>query len=215
MTYLNTVTEFNYTAPTISNVSPSVATPTANSTITFTADIQNATYAYLGYRSFKGNAFQKIEMFDDGLHNDGAAADGTYGVDLTLGGSDIQYYVYADNANAGMFSPERAEHEFYELTLSGGVVINEIMASNNITASDEYGEFDDWIELYNNSASAVDLSGYFLSDDPLDLLKWSIPNGTTISGNDYLIIWADNDLGQIPLHANFKLTSFHFLFSFK
>ena len=29
-----------------------------------------------------------------------------------------RYYVYAENANAGMFSPQRAEHEFYTANLS-------------------------------------------------------------------------------------------------
>ena len=68
------------------------------------------------------------------------------------------------------------------------------------------GEFDDWIELYNNSGSSIDLTGYFLSDDPDDLTKWEFPTGTFINGNDYLIIWADDDMAQAGIHANFKLS---------
>ncbi|MEZ4932743.1 MAG: hypothetical protein R2788_11550 [Saprospiraceae bacterium] len=60
-----------------------------------------------------------------------------------------------------MFSPERAEYVFHELSTSGSVVINELMASNQTSISDQNGEFDDWAELYNNSQSAVDISGWF------------------------------------------------------
>ncbi|UKN03382.1 CotH kinase family protein [Paracrocinitomix mangrovi] len=205
-TYLESHADFNLTTPVITGITPTPTAPVAYDVVTFTADIQNANYAYVGFRSYKGDPFQKVEMFDDGLHSDGAAGDGIWGTSITLGASDIQYYIYAENNDAGMFSPVRAEHEFYTLTLSSGVVINEIMPSNNITASDEFGEFDDWVELYNNGSSTVDLSGYFLSDDPLDILKWQIPLGTSIGAGEYLIIWCDND-GQTGLHTNFKLSS--------
>lgn len=205
-TYLSAHADFNHLEPTISNVTASPAIPTAYSTVTFTADISDADFAYLGYREYKAEHFTKYEMFDDGLHGDGAAADGVWGVQLVLTASDAQYYIYADNADAGKFSPVRAEHEFYELTLSNEVVINELMASNNETAADEYGEFDDWIELYNNSSNTVDLSGYLLSDDINLPAKWALPLGTTIGPGEYLIVWADGDDGsQIGLHTNFEL----------
>lgn len=207
VTYLSGLPVMNLNAPTISNISCNPSAPIPNTTVDVTADIQNATFAYVGYRDYKTDAFQKIEMFDDGLHNDGAAADGVWGASFSVSAANVQYYIYADNADAGMFSPERAEHEFYEIMLSHDVVVNELMASNNVTASDEYGEFNDWIELYNNSGSAVDLGGYFLSDDSSNQYKWSIPVGTIINANDYLIIWADKDLDQIPLHTNFKLSA--------
>lgn len=89
----------------------------------------------------------------------------------------------------------------------GDVVINEIMSINSSTVADQNGEFDDWIELFNLSANNIDVSGYYLSDKSSNLLKWQIPSGTTISGNGYLIIWADKDSMQIGLHSNFKLSS--------
>ena len=87
------------------------------------------------------------------------------------------------------------------------VVINEIMASNSSTVQDQDGEFDDWIELYNTTNSTIDLSGYFLSDDTEVLDKYMLPQGTTIPANGYLIIWADNDVEQSGLHANFRLSA--------
>jgi hypothetical protein len=87
------------------------------------------------------------------------------------------------------------------------VVINELMPVNNTTITDEYGEYDDWIELFNLSSSTVDISGYFLTDNKKELTKWVFPHGTSIPGKGYLIIWADADSTQWGLHTNFKLSS--------
>jgi hypothetical protein len=94
-----------------------------------------------------------------------------------------------------------------ETPMSGVVVINEIMALNTSTVADQDGEFDDWIELYNTSGEAVDISGYFLSDDDNNTTKWKIPQGTSITGKGFIIIWADSDLKQSGLHADFKLSA--------
>jgi hypothetical protein len=205
-TYLSALSDLTATPPTISNiVTPAIAS--ANSTVTVTADITNASYVYLGTRNREIDRFLKTQMYDDGAHNDGAAGDGTYGADVAVVLSDVQYYIYAENSNAGMFSPERAEYEFHTLSVTKGVVINELMAANNITIADQDGEYDDWIELYNNSSSAIVLDGYYLTDDAANISKWTFPTGTTINANDYLIVWADNDVLQTGLHASFKLTS--------
>ncbi len=86
------------------------------------------------------------------------------------------------------------------------LVINEIQPSNTTTATDQDGEYDDWIELYNLSADPVDISGFFMSDNVDNLTRWRIPEGTTIGGNGYLIVWADGDISQTGLHADFKLS---------
>ncbi|MFN4254155.1 MAG: CotH kinase family protein [Saprospiraceae bacterium] len=71
--------------------------------------------------------------------------------------------------------------------------------------TDPNGQLEDWIELYNNSAADINLTGLFLSDNPDKLPKWPFPDGTTIPANGYLIAWADEDNSQPGLHANFKL----------
>jgi hypothetical protein len=90
---------------------------------------------------------------------------------------------------------------------AANIVINEIMAVNTTTIGDQNGEYDDWIELYNLSASSINLSGYYLSDSRTNLKKWQIPTGVSIQGNGYTIIWADKDTTQGGLHSNFKLSS--------
>ncbi|MBK9015293.1 MAG: lamin tail domain-containing protein [Saprospiraceae bacterium] len=96
---------------------------------------------------------------------------------------------------------------FGKMSAQSAVVINEVMASNVATIADQDGEFDDWVELYNNSNSTVDLSGWFLSDNPDNPDKWDFPANTSIPAGGYLIVWADEDSSQVGLHANFKLSA--------
>jgi hypothetical protein len=100
-----------------------------------------------------------------------------------------------------------ASCEKEDLYTSSDVKINELMSTNTGTVYDQNGEYDDWIELYNNSDSTVNLSGYYLTDNHKHFKKWEFPSGTKIAGKGYLIIWADGDVTQAGLHANFKLSA--------
>ncbi|MBN2132757.1 MAG: lamin tail domain-containing protein, partial [Sedimentisphaerales bacterium] len=51
------------------------------------------------------------------------------------------------------------------------LVINEFMAANNTSIQDSLGDYDDWIEIYNAGETAVDLAGYYLTDDPSEPTK--------------------------------------------
>lgn len=173
--------------------------------ISFSVETEYATEVYLGYRFNYFSKFEKIQLFDDGNHNDGSAGDGVYGNSIMANSNKIQYYYLAFNDDAAKFLPERAEYEFFEVNLSGDIVINEFMADNATTVTDQDGEYEDWIELYNNSSSDINLTGYFLSDDPANTQKWSFQD-TIIPANNYLIIWCDEDGSQNGLHVNFKLS---------
>lgn len=97
--------------------------------------------------------------------------------------------------------------EVDEIVESGSLVINEMLASSDEASgiSDTDAEFDDWIELYNNTEQRINLSGLYLSDNIAEPLKWKFPYGTILDSDDYLIIWADEDSIQFGLHSNFKL----------
>ena len=213
VTFFNSNANYILVAPTITSYAASNLLPTYGETITITATVSNETSVYLGYRMEHPLKFTRVQMFDDGAHNDGAAGDHVYGASVTMNTAELEYYIYTENANAGLFSPQRAEHEYHSLftviplAAVGEVVVNELMASNNVTADDNYGESDDWIELYNTTSGALSISGLWLSDDPVNMSKWQIPAGTIIEPNGYLIIWTDEDGGQSGLHTNFKLGS--------
>lgn len=214
-TYLSALADFTATQPTISAVTPSSTSPQVGSTMTITANVTNTTTSavVLGYRSIATDIFVKTQMYDDGAHNDGASGDGVYGASITVNDVALQYYIYAENATIGRFSPDRAEHEFYSLnatypTLTAGqLVVNEIMASNSTTVTDAAGDYEDWFELYNNTATTLSLDNLYASDSASNLLKWQFPAGTTIAPNSYLIVWADSDLTETGLHADFKFSA--------
>src|SRR5438876_1764863 len=56
------------------------------------------------------------------------------------------------------------------------VIISEFLAHNTSGLVDEDGAYSDWIELYNGGASAVNLGGWYLTDDPANLTKWAFPS---------------------------------------
>jgi hypothetical protein len=88
------------------------------------------------------------------------------------------------------------------------IVINEILPKNSQNGSDQDGDYDDWIELYNPANVDQDISGYYLSDSKKNPTKWKIPAGITIKANNYLIIWADEDSTHVSgLHTNYKLSA--------
>ncbi len=91
--------------------------------------------------------------------------------------------------------------------LQSQVIINEFSAANYDEDQDNYGEYEDWIELYNSSGSSVNIGGYYLSDRPDNLFKWEIPAGTSIPANGHLLFWcsSNNDTSP-PFHTNFKIT---------
>lgn len=74
------------------------------------------------------------------------------------------------------------------------VLINEIQSSNDETCTDERGNSPDWIELYNDSEEAVDISGWGLSDSANKPFKWSFPEGTSLEAERHLRIFADGGL---------------------
>lgn len=161
--------------------------------------------------------FTRTDMFDDGLHDDGAAGDGVYGATLPPypPNTVVRYYVEAvanNPARTVVYAPPGAEHDVYTYTVQAQtavmpVVINELMTGNTVTVTDNYGEYEDWIELFNGSAADIDLSGGFLTDDGADLFKWPIPPGSIVPAGGYITFWADEDQVQGDGHTNFKLSA--------
>ena len=199
ISFIQSLPEFTATPPTISNIASTPSNPTPHTNVTISAQITNATDVFLGYRFKFHDAFTKTAMVDNGT--------GLYSAAIDVDARDVQYYIYAENNDAGIFSPERAEKEFHQLAVVDNLVINEIMASNISAIADQSGEYDDWVELYNGNNFSLNLTGYYLSDSENDLTKWSFPN-VSISPNDYLIIWCDTAGNtQAGLHTTYRLSA--------
>ena len=88
-------------------------------------------------------------------------------------------------------------------TIERPVRINEVSASNKVFINDSFKKHG-WVELYNVTSSEIDVSGMFLSDNLSKPEKYTIPEGSVIPANGYLVIWCDKESG-VQLHAPFKL----------
>jgi hypothetical protein len=213
MTYLQGTAEFQAAAPVISGIVSTPAQPIIYDTVWVNCNMTNGTTIWLGSRDNPFAKFNKQQMFDDGLHHDGGAGDGIFGAPIICSSTQMDYYIYAENSNAGIFSPARAEHEFYHLIVTNNIVyykevaFNEIMAKNDAAVMDQNGEYDDWIELYNTSNHRINLSDLYLSDNKNDKLKWRFPINASIDSHSELIVWTDGDSTQQGLHTNFKLAA--------
>jgi hypothetical protein len=84
------------------------------------------------------------------------------------------------------------------------VVINEICPANaDINYDTRFYNFSGWIELYNPGSSSINLTGYYISNDPDQIKKWPIPYGTNITPKGYVLIWCNEQ--SVGLHSNFTL----------
>lgn len=105
------------------------------------------------------------------------------------------------------------------LLLAGGFLVTplspakvwilEFVADNDGSVVDENGDAEDWIEIYNDSGSPVELSGWSLTDDSSDLQKWIFPPGTTVEAEGFLPVFASGKNRRVAgreLHTNFKLS---------
>ncbi|MEO0108842.1 MAG: CotH kinase family protein, partial [candidate division WOR-3 bacterium] len=202
--YLNTRPELQASPPLILSAGPVTSPLRPNSEAQFLARVANADSVFLYVRQNPAASFARLTMFDDGRHGDGNAADGIFGTSFRTGAGSLQYYLYSENSEAGAFSPERAAQEYRTIPVTGSVVINEFLAINDTTIPDQNGQYDDWIELFNNSSRSLSLDGYLLTNDSSRLAKWVFPD-TSIAPGGYCVVWADNDERQSGLHANFKL----------
>lgn len=157
-----------------------------------------------------GNIFEDnfIELFDDGLYGDAIANDGIFGQEypFTTGVSffDVLIEVQDADGNTGVYPP----CDYYRINIDPSVpsiTINEVLAKNNSVITDNAGEYEDYIELYNWGELPQDITGFFLTDDPENPNKWQFPS-TIINPDSYLLIWADDEVDQGAYHTNFKLS---------
>ena len=95
------------------------------------------------------------------------------------------------------------------LTAPAQLYLNEFVASNDTGLTDETGDFEDWVEIYNAGSSAVSLDGYYLTDDLAEPDQWQLPTGSgelNVPAGGYLVLFFDKDTGDGPRHVNAKLS---------
>lgn len=96
----------------------------------------------------------------------------------------------------------------FSLPAYSQVVINEYSAANISATPDNYGGFNDWVELYNAGSSSVNLAGYYMSDNVNNPTKWAFPSGTTIAAGGFIKVICSglNTTSGSWYHTSFKMT---------
>jgi len=94
------------------------------------------------------------------------------------------------------------------IVLDGGPIISEFVALNTNGLADEDGDHSDWIEIYNPTPTAIDLTGWYLTDNASSLSKWQFPAETLPAGG-FIVVFASNKdraVAGSELHTNFALS---------
>ncbi len=130
-----------------------------------------------------------------GGDNPSVVSSGTITITEVEEENDITFYI--DNLAAGGSCNFTVEIESpvcipANCTEVGSVIITEIMQNPDAVA-DEFGE---WFELYNTTASDIDLQGWDIIDDDHTLFEegFTFPNSLIIPAGEYIII-ANNENG--------------------
>jgi hypothetical protein len=91
---------------------------------------------------------------------------------------------------------------FSDKSMGQDLKINEVMSSNTFVLYDEDGDTPDWLEIINTGNTTINLSDYYLSDAPDELMKWQMPD-INLAPNQPLLIYASGkDRVQTPLYWN-------------
>lgn len=164
------------------------------------------------YYRFNTGAFTSVTMaLQSGFYTATIPAQASTGT--------VEYYLEAEGTNGlKSYEPATAPAKVLSYLLNTDtlpqLVINEFMAFNSSCCPDDNSgtnEYDDWIEIYNAGSTAVDIGGMHVSDNKANPFKYKIPDDepglTTIAAGGFLLIWADNQSEQGPLHADFGLSN--------
>lgn len=113
-------------------------------------------------------------------------------------------------ATPGLLNTEENYRAMTSVVQDGPVKMAEIVASNTQYAPDEGGGFFDYVLLRNTSGEAVDLSGWYLSDNPALPRLWKFPAGASIPAGGTLVVHCSgqNKIDNPQhLHTSFRLSS--------
>jgi len=89
---------------------------------------------------------------------------------------------------------------FYTIGLRAQFRINEAGNRNFSQVYDEFGETEDWIEIYNSSSVAQNLAGFYLSDNPGIPTKWMFPSVTLPPAGFLLVYASGRNLSSVVDH---------------
>lgn len=121
--------------------------------------------------------------------------------------ADLIFYRFKLTSNTGGVVYWPCEPAIYYMNSANSpLVINELMSRNNNVITDENGEYEDWIEIWNGSNSPINLQGKYLTDKANNKLMWPFPN-ITLQAGEFKLFWADSDEKFNRNHTSFGLSA--------
>ena len=99
--------------PEIALIPPLISNVSVNNNIVEAYVFNTDSVEFMYTTSQYNSKFQSLTMNDDGVNGDQISGDGVYSVSLPIT-TDVKFYIRAQNNDAMMLSPEKAEYEFYE-----------------------------------------------------------------------------------------------------
>ena len=201
-------------APMIMSVSRSPQSPSPVDAVTITAvvtDDYGLDSVSVYYKIHEDSSFVQLEM------NSAAVDTFSATIGAQSDSTTVSYYIEAvDNSELVSLEPSDAPTTTLSYTVSltayipPALLINEFLASNDSCCTDENGEYEDFIEIYNADDEAVDIGGMYITDGLDAPTTWQIPttapDTTTIDPGGFLLLWADKQSEQGILHVEIKLS---------
>lgn len=148
---------------------------------------------------FKDGAGMIVEIVRSGPMEAGTMALGADGL-----------WTVTNMPSPGYENTEQGHRAFLEQigAEAGSVRISEVMSGEQLVLADAFGEFSDWVELYNTTERPIDLAGWCLSDDPAEPQKWMIPELVLQPGERKVIFCSGCEQSvSDELHAGFALSA--------
>ena len=114
---------------------------------------------------------------------------------------DLSYRTQEDGESRGRYPNGTGPWTTFTTTVSpgqanylpktDGLKLNEILAINDAVVIDPLGRTSDWIEIWNNSTTSIDLTGMSLSIDKVEPGQWSFPGDAQLRAKGRLLVWCN------------------------
>ena len=123
---------------------------------------------------------------------------------------DRDLWAASEETTPGLLNTEENYRALSTVVVTAEVQMSQIVASNTQYRPDENGAFYDYVVLQNTSAGTVDISGWYLSDDPSMVRLWKFPGGTVLPSGSTLTVYCsglNRTDDPAHLHTSFRLST--------
>lgn len=143
-----------------------------------------------------------LQMLDDGVFPDQTAGDNIFSCFIEVENANrIDYNLFFE----GQENQCLMNQTLWLTPTTINLQFNEVLALNSQINPDEFGEYEDWVELYNPGPNNINLSGIFMTDEQDNEDKWSLP-GQIMQAGTFRLFFADNQPEQGNRHMTFRLS---------